>query len=191
MRSYWWIVSMLSLAAVNSYAYQGQECKLIIKAEEDGLTTIQGKPPGQAVIYGKSVKIPSFKLTFHDAGSGQILRPEKISVAYGWKWLEYPYPEHSLGAWSDASDIVECARISGDLIEIPQFDVNPRGWYNGKYVRFPHHRKPSFTGIDIVATLSKCTPRITIGPNDVRNVAGRTVIFKVNCQGQSAFTIEK
>ncbi len=186
------ILAALYLCLVaNVYAWENGGCKLQIKAEDSGLQSSNGKPRGPAIISGDAVSVGAFRLRFVDAKTGQALKPTKVTVAYGWKWLEYPYPEHLWGAWSDASDVVTCVGTEGEVVSVPQFEVKPRGWYNGKYAKFPFAKKPSFTGIDVTATLEQCSPRVTIKPEDARKLQGRTAVVKVDCHGESTVTYEK
>ncbi len=174
-----------SACVVNAMA----NCQVTVRAEEDGVIGKGGNPPGAAVSFGDPVTILSFRLRIVDSKSGQQLTPRRVSVAYGWRWLEYPYPEHSWGAWSGASDLVECEPPSAEL-EIPVFEVRPRGWYDGKYTRFPFTKKPTFTGIGFVIQLGGCTTRATIMPKEAVKLKGRFAVFKANCAGESSISIQ-
>jgi hypothetical protein len=164
-------------------------CRVTVKAEDNGLFGKGGNPPGPAVLFSAPVVVPAFRLRFVDSESGRLLTPSKLSLAYGWRWLEYPYPEHSWGAWSEASDIVECAEPAVE-VNVPEFEVRPRGWYDGKYVRFPFSKKPSFTGVAVVIETDKCTTRATISPKVASKLKGRVAVFKVTCRGESTITTE-
>ena len=174
-----------SACGVNAMA----SCRLTVRAEENGIFGKGGNPPGAAVIFAAPVGIPAFRLRFVDSKSGKQVTPTKVSVAYGWRWLEYPYPEHSWGAWSEADDLVECEPPSTEL-EIPAFEVRPRGWYDGKYTRFPFSKKPAFTGIGIVIQLGGCTTRATITPKEALRLHSRSAVFKANCAGESSISIQ-
>jgi len=160
-------------------------CHVSVRAEEDGIIGKGGNPPGEAVIFSLPVLINSFHLRFVDSRSGQQLVPTKVTLAYGWRWLEYPYPEHSWGAWSGASDLVECEPPSAEL-EIPEFEVRPRGWYDGKYIRFQFPKKPKFTGIAIVIKIGECTTRASITSREAVRLKGSLAVFKANCMGTSS-----
>jgi hypothetical protein len=164
-------------------------CRLTVKAEENGLFGKGGNPPGPAVLFSSPVVVPAFRLRFADSQSGKTLVPSNVSLAYGWRWLEYPYPEHSWGAWSEASDLVECMEPAGE-INVPEYEVRPRGWYDGWYTKFPFSRKPSFTGIAVVITLNGCTTRATIPPKELSNLKGQVVVFAANCRGESKIRIQ-
>ena len=166
-------------------------CHFDVRAEDNGLLSLSGKPLGPPVIAGDSAAVPAYRLRFVDAVTRSVLRPSKVSIAYGWKWLQYPYPEHSWGAWSIASDIVTCVEAGTSEVAVPQFEVKPRGWYDGKYTKFPFSRRPSFNGIDITAVLKGCSPRVTIRPKEVSSLVGRTVVVKVACNGESTISYEK
>jgi len=165
-------------------------CRLTVKAEENGLLGKGGSLPGPAVLFSTPVVIPAFRLRFVDSATGKKLAPSKVSLAYGWRWLEYPYPEHSWGAWSEASDLVECMEPAGE-INVPEFEVRPRGWYDGKYVKFPFSRKPSFTGVGVVIEIDECTTRATISPKESLKLKGQVAVFSVNCRGGSRIRIQR
>jgi len=169
----------------------GGGCKLEVKAEDNGALSSNGKPRGPAVLFGDAVTVPVFRLRFVDAKTGRLLKPTKVTIGYGWKWLEYPYPEHLWGALSEASDVVSCGEITGDEIEVPAFDVKPRGWYNGKYARFPFSKGPSFTGLGITATLPDCTPRVSIPPKAARDLQGKVAVVRVACHSESTVSYQK
>jgi hypothetical protein len=189
MRHYIFAALLMCLAD-NIHAMENNSCQVEFRAE-DWPTRGSSKAREPAVIFGESVKVAAFRVRFVDAKTGHVLRPDKVTLAYGWKWLQYPYPEHPWGAWSPAVDTVSCTDISGDEIAVPEFEVKPRGWYNGRYAKFPFAGKPSFTGIDITATLAECLPRMSIKPGDARDLRGRTVIVKWGCNGEPTATNQK
>ena len=151
---------------------------------------------GPAKLFGIPVTIPAFRLHFVDEKSSQSVTPTKISINYNWKWLEYPYPEHSLGAWSDVSDTIECLEPGAETL-VPEFTVRPRGWYDGKYIKFPFtitgSKHPSFTGIGIVMHDVGCnkTRWVILSPKDVSRLKkNNSVIIKINCAGHSSIIIK-
>lgn len=184
-------VSTCLCAAVAMHGADSGVCKVEVKAEDNGALSSNGKPRGPAVVFGDAVTVPLFRLRFVDAKTGRVLKPTKVTIGYGWKWLEYPYPEHLWGALSEASDVVSCAEITGDEIEVPEFEVKPRGWYNGKYAKFPFSKGPSFTGLGITATLPECTPRVTIPPKAARDLQGKVAVVKVACRSESTVSYQK
>jgi hypothetical protein len=187
-------IAISTLLVWTAFAMHGAEsggCKLDVKAEDNGALSSNGKPRGLAVLFGDPVTVPIFRLRFVDIKTGQVLKPTRVTIAYGWKWLEYPYPEHLWGALSEASDVVSCTDITGDEIEVPAFEVKPRGWYDGKFAKFPFSRGPSFTGLGITATLPQCTPRVTIPPKAARDLQGKVAIIKVACRSESTVSYQK
>lgn len=183
---------LLCLLCIGHYsAVNGMtSCRVTVKAEENGIFGKGGNPPGPAVLFSAPVVVPAFRLRFVDSESGKTLVPSKVSLAYGWRWLEHPYPEHAWGAWSEASDLMECLEPAGE-IDVPEVEVRPRGWYDGKYIWFPYPKKPSFTGVDIVIELANCTPRAGISPKQTSKLKGRVAVFAVNCRGESKLTIQE
>jgi hypothetical protein len=126
------ISAALLLLAVRILAAETGGCHFDVRAEDNGPLSLNGKPLGPSVIPAESAAVPAFRLRFVDARTHNVLRPSEVSIAYGWKWLQYPYPEHSWGAWSSASDVVTCAAAGESEIAVPQFEVKPGGWYDGK-----------------------------------------------------------
>src|SRR5690349_13845423 len=103
-------------------------CQPIVRAEDNRLLSIDGKSRGPAVISSAPVHVPQLNLRFVDE-KNQV-QPKGITVTYKWKWLEYPYPEHAWGAWSDGYDFVKCTVEPGEtVINVPEYTVTPRGWY--------------------------------------------------------------
>jgi hypothetical protein len=118
-----------------------------------------------AVIFGAKYSVPAMRIRLLDGVSGQPLDPKAITLNFSWEWLEYPYSEHAWGAWSEAADRLECALDSDGWLEVPPHEVEPRGWYDGKYTRWPWPRRPHFTGVGIVAITRRglfARPRIDV-----------------------------
>lgn len=108
------------------------QCPDLVKAEENGLLSRNGSTRGSAVIFGEAVTVPELRLRFVDAKTGTSIAPRQVIVTYPWKWLEYPYPEHPWGAWSDAYDFLKCApRENAGEVDIPEFKLVPRGGTRG------------------------------------------------------------
>src|SRR5437899_11144017 len=63
-------------------------------------------PAGPSIIDGDPYTVSTlrFKLSKNQKDP---LPSAEISVLYVWRWLEYPYPEHSCGAFSSANERVE------------------------------------------------------------------------------------
>jgi hypothetical protein len=167
-------------------------CKLTVAAERNGLYGLlgrNGEPPGEATIFGKPVVVPAFQLRFVD-DSGQPVVPTEITILYGWRWLIYPYPEHPLGVWNGASDWVGCLELK-DKIQVPEFEVRPRGWYDGKYTRFPYPRRPSFTGISVRIELDGAQFGADLSAKDAMKLKGKTAVFHANRQSENKIVIER
>src|SRR5439155_17020279 len=111
MRSSRCILPLFILLGPPTLSAQPTGCHLAVRAEDNGLLSINGKPLGPAVVSSDTVTVPSFHLRFVDGSTGSLLKPSEVSIAYGWRWFQYPYPEHSWGAWSAGSDLVSCAKL--------------------------------------------------------------------------------
>ena len=186
-------VALLLCHLQNLRAADKSGCQVqAMNADDQAVLGGGDKLRGPAVIFGDFISVPAFRLRFVDSITGQLLRPAAVAIAYGWRWLEYPYSEHPWGAVSVASDVTECTEIKSDEIEVPAFEVKPRGWYDGKYAKLPFSRRPSFDGIDIVAGLPLCRPRVTITPSAARNLEGKTVVVNVvaDCHSKSTVSLK-
>lgn len=173
------IAALLSATASRPLSAQ---CNTVVKAEENGLPSPNGKPRGAALISANPITVPELRLRFIDAKTGHLVTPKKVTISYTWKWLEYPYPEHIWGAWSDAYDFMSCSIPAGsDELVVPQYVVIPRGWYKGKYTDFPWSRKPKFGGVGLTIETSDCTSRLGINEADFRRYDGATAIIKLDC----------
>ncbi|MBX3278942.1 MAG: hypothetical protein KF868_13135 [Acidobacteria bacterium] len=93
------------------------------------------------VIFGKPYVVPTLKIKLIDRNTNKPAAGIKVSVGYGFKWFEYPYPEHPRGVWSEASYSTECVANEEGVIEVDEFKVEPHGWYKGVYAREPQFTK--------------------------------------------------
>jgi len=140
---------------------------------------------GAPVIFGQEFRVPEFHLRFLNKSTGKPLVPKTVHVGYGWKWLEYPYPDHAWGAWSDAHDSIECSTTDSQLV-VPAHTVKPRGWYNGKYTGFPYNltgsKKPKFDGVVLSIEFGGCMPRLEISERELDKYRDSTAMLKLPCQ---------
>jgi hypothetical protein len=166
-------------------------CHLAVNADDNGFYGKEGEPPGAAKIFGAQVVVPSFQVKFVEEETGRDIIPEKVAVSYSWRWLEYPYPEHPWGVWSSASDGFDCV-ASESGVHVVEFKVRPRGWYDGKYTRFPWSKRPSFTGISIGFKIAGngFSPYAEITPKEVEKISGKTVVIKVKPYGKCDIVIQ-
>lgn len=152
------------------------------------------RPPHEAVIFGKEFPVPELHLRFINQETGKPITPKVVHVAYGWKWLEWPYPEHAWGAWSDAQDSVECTTGGDNELVVPERTVKPRGWYNGKYAKFPYtlSGKPYFDGLVVVVEFGNdCRPRLAISRKDLDKYRNTVAVLKLPCQWPVEVEFEK
>jgi hypothetical protein len=108
---------------------------------------------GEPVIFGKPYAAPRLRLRVVDEGTGRPLAGVRLTTLYVWQWLEYPYPEHLFGAWTDESYSASCATDGGGLVEVKEFNVVPHGWYKG--IHSVGH-KPRFSRVQVSMVLEKC-----------------------------------
>lgn len=144
-----------------------------------------GGPDTRAVpvIFGEEFQVPELHMRFLDADSGKPLVPDVVSVRYLWLWMEYPYPEHPWGAWSDAQDRVKCTTGGGDELVVPEHTVRPHGWYDGKYTKFPYtltgSKHPKFDRLEIVIESAKGAQRLIVKRRELPRYRGTTVVLKL------------
>jgi len=182
------IIIFFSLLTCQSEFGTASSCQLSYQGEGNAT----GEPLGPAKIFGDPVTIPEFYLRFINRETKEVVIPSKIGITYDWKWLEYPYPERPWGVWSTAYDRIDCVETSPEIL-VPKYNVQPRGWYNGKYVKFPFiGKQPSFTGIGIILYDVGCsrTLRIEILKKEVSKLKSNKIItVEINCTGNSTVTI--
>jgi hypothetical protein len=116
----------------------GQCCCLI---EDFGF-----KDPGPPAVVGEKVLVPKLRLTVLSSKTSHSQPGKQVILRYTWNWFEYPYPEHPLGVWSDAYDVLSCKTDNDGSVIVPSRSVLPRGWYAG-WRSFG--RKPSFKYIEL------------------------------------------
>ncbi len=140
---------------------------------------------GKPQIFGKDFLVPPLHLRFVRKETGKPVIPKIVHVSYGWKWIEYPYPEHSWGAWSDAGEAFQCSTGGSNELVVPARTVKPRGWYDGKYTRFPHNlsgsKRPKFDGVVIVVEFDNCRPRLVISAGELDDYKGTAATLKLPC----------
>jgi hypothetical protein len=140
-----------------------------------------GEGEAKPVIFGDPVKVPAFTIRVVEMGTGRDVPVDYVLLHYTWRWLQYPYSEHAWGAWSDASDIVRCIPSpSQPIFSAPEFEVHPRGWYNGKYARWPWPHRPSFQQIEVaVIAKSGQSPHIFLKKSDFPRFSTSTIVIRV------------
>lgn len=131
------------------------------------------------VIFGKAYSVPEMRIRVLDGSTGQPLRPKSLTLNYGWRWLEYPYSEHAWGVWSNSSDSASCQPDESGWLDVPPHEVHPRGWYDGKYTRFPLPRKPSFTEVEVVINTGYFA-RVHLKPGDLRRFVSQDLTIRVH-----------
>lgn len=156
---------------------------------------ISGVDRGQPVVWGKSYEMPELNLKFVDIDDGQPIIPETINIHYYWRWVVYPAIEHEWGAWSDGEDLIVCTPSGGDQISIPPFTVKPRGWYNGKYIKFPYtltgSKLPYFDRIEIVFEVNRSAPRLIIKKDEIKKYTNTLVIVKLPDAGRAEVDFQR
>jgi hypothetical protein len=178
--------------SVGAFVRVFAQCSDLVKAEENGLLSRNGSTRGSAVIFGEAVTVPELRLRFVDAKTGTRIAPKQVIVTYPWKWLEYPYPEHPWGAWSDAYDFIKCAlRENAEEVVIPEYKLVPRGWYKGKYTDFPWSRKPKFDGIGITVEEDKCMSGFGIKKSDLDRYRGAVATVRLSCPQEAKVSFSK
>jgi hypothetical protein len=175
-----WRALIAAAVCVVSHAQkvESNPAACVLRATED-------QSRGTPVIFGSASAVPEIRLRLVDQAAGRAITAADVNVNYYWKWIEYPYPEHEWGAWSDARDWVQCSIQSKGEVVIPAFTVKPRGWYAGKYTKFPWLRKPQFDRIEIVFEFGHCAPRLIIKAGDIRRFDGKSALVQLPCAGRA------
>jgi hypothetical protein len=155
-------------------------CEPMVRAEDNGLVGIHGKPQGPAVILSTPVQVPELKFRFVDE-KNQPVQSKVIQVTYSWKWLEYPYPEHEWGAWLLGYDFVKCTAEPGETVVVPEYVVAARGWYKGKYTSFPWARKPQYDGVGVYVGFRTCDSSFGIKRSEYEHYLGKVAVVQLMC----------
>jgi hypothetical protein len=150
---------------------------------------------GTPVIFGRHYLVPELKLRFLNATTGKPVSPDSVNIHYYSQWLMVPAPENSSGAWSDVDDWVRCVPGGQTEISVPRFTVNPRGWYDGKYVKFPYtligSKQPRFDRIEIVVEFDRSMPRLIIKEADLKQYRGAVAVVTLPPAGRAKVEFEK
>ena len=137
------------------------------------------KPPR---ISGAPVHIPRFHLRVLD-GKGQRSAGAKVIIRFVWEWIEYPYPEHPFGAWSDAYQLTQCVTDASGSVELVDVRVQPAGWYDGKYLwSLTGKRLPRFKSVDVsVHSRRIChfTMDAAVVLRDVKRTRAATMVVRI------------
>jgi hypothetical protein len=133
-----------------------------------------------AVVFGKSELVPAMSVRFILADSASMLLEKRIRIHYGWRWLDYPYPEHAWGAWVDEADVLECSLDEDGWIHAPSHKVLPRGWYDGTYTRFPWPKRPRFTEVEVVAVTKGGFARTRLQSRDLKKFVDYDLLIRVS-----------
>lgn len=128
---------------------------------------IFGHPRTPPVIFGKPFIVPGVRIQAVDAKTREPLVGNEIIVRYAWRWFQYPYPEHPLGSWSDAYDLVRCVTDKDGMIVVREHEVVPGGWYKGKYLL---GRKPDFRHLDISVGTKKSIQHFEVSRNELEQM---------------------
>lgn len=136
------------------------------------------RPPN---IFGKLVRLGPMRIRILDAATGGPFKTNDVTLSYGWNWLEYPYPEHAWGAWSSASDSLQCSPDDQGWIESPPHNVQARGWYDGKYTRWPCLKRPHFKGVSFAArSPGGLVARFSLTPSVLKRFEKSDLVVLVN-----------
>lgn len=133
------------------------------------------KRMGPPIIQGRAFIVPSMKWRFESSAP-----PNVLEIRYEWQWIDHPYPEHPFGAWLTASETVECRPIGASL-EVPEWTVRPRGWYNGKYTMLPWS-KPRFHQVEVVIEWDRnCRQTVLLSPQALAKFREHEAIVTKSC----------
>ena len=139
------------------------------------------------VIFGDEFDVPGLNIRFVRKNTGEPLIPDEITLFYMWNWLGEPYEDAVWGRWNSAIERVKCTTNGQSSITIPPYTVRPRGWYDGRYTRFPFtllgSQRPRFDHIEISIQFGDCRRRWLIGADDLEPYEGNIAIFNLACGG--------
>lgn len=159
---------------------------VILRAEDNDRFQVHGKP----LIYGRTLRVPRMRVRVRDSEENRSLEIQRLRILYAWEWLDYPFPGRELGGWTAAWDQAECnGARAGTTVQVPVFDIQPRGYYDGRLARYPFARLPHVTRIvlDVLVTDS-CERKVQLSPGDVTRLSRDVVVITTSCAPASAGT---
>ena len=132
-----------------------------------------------AVIFGRKRLVGPLRIRLVNGISGRPLAHRGITVAYSWRWLEFPYPEHDWGASTETADRLPCELDAEGWIQTLAHEVAPRGWYAGKWTRLPWPRPPEFTAVSITAVTTGGFARVSLTLRDLARFEVYDLVVRV------------
>ncbi len=146
---------------------------------------------GEPAIRGKKASVPALHFRLVDSRSSQPVRAISAKVLYVWEWIQYPYPEHAWGAWVEAYEGFIQAPDSDGALRIAARVIEPRGWYDGRYTRFPTRRTPRFKWVEVSVKLAGCeVPTLKLNVRELAKVGQRPFALAVACDQVPAVRLE-
>jgi hypothetical protein len=159
---------------------------LLLAQSLRGECTCYSRPDSQlgpAIFFGKEFKVPELKLKFEDRNTGSAVKPIYVRLFYTWQAITYPYPEHSWGAWYSYYEIWDCKPEPDGTVVVPALEIKPRGWYDGKYSRFPWPRKPHFEQIEVRPFFDGYNRTTFFSENNLSRLAKGVTLIKTSSSG--------
>jgi hypothetical protein len=101
---------------------------------------------GEPILWGKPYWVPQIRLRVTDRSTSKGLREAKVIMRYMWKHFRLPYFELENGKWDQAYDVITCMTDDKGIVQFPEYNVLPRGWYAGDKLR---SRFPEFVELEV------------------------------------------
>lgn len=178
------LLGLLVTPVIQAQTGDVSRCRLIARGGEG-----RGKP----VVEGNSLPVPKISLRFTNLTNPKDNTPPVVNVLYVWKWWEYPYPEHTSGAWNDVTySLVECVGTQAGVLEIPPLVVVPRGWSAGLgNSELPLKKMPMFDHIEIGFEMEDCAPRLKLGVNEIKKLRSNGIRAELSCSAPNRYRFFK
>ena len=101
---------------------------------------------GEPTLLGEPDLVPTIRLRVTERATLKAVGGAKIYMRYVWRHFRLPYYEYQDGKWDKAYDVISCTTNNEGIVQFPEYNVVPRGWYNGDKLR---NRLPEFLEIQV------------------------------------------
>lgn len=101
---------------------------------------------GEPVLRGSPVLIPEITLRITKRDSSAGLAGAKVYLRYIWEHFILPYKDSPRGEWKSAYDVIICTANKDGMVQFPEYNFVPRGWYKGPET---NKRVPRFIDLEL------------------------------------------
>jgi len=100
---------------------------------------------GEPVLKGTAVLIPEINLKITKRETSELISLQTIRLRYVWEHYLVQYKTLKDG-WRNSYDIIACKTNADGMVHFPEYNLVPRGWYDGPELG---KRLPRFLEIEL------------------------------------------